>query len=63
MPSLEEGANGADIAARFKRPVKRHHDPNGGDTPSEDEPREIIEAYNGLEKTNAGADRTMIPGS
>ena len=49
---LEEGAAGADIKARFKELVKRHHpDANGGDRTSEDKLREIIEAYNYLKKT------------
>ena len=50
--SLEDGATGADIKARFKELAKRHHpDANGGDRTSEDKLREIIEAYNDLEKT------------
>jgi curved DNA-binding protein CbpA len=49
---LEEGAQRAEIKARFKELVKRHHpDANGGDRGSEDRLREIIEAYNYLKKT------------
>jgi len=49
---LEEGARRAEIKARFKELVKRHHpDANGGDRGSEDRLREIIEAYNYLKKT------------
>ena len=49
---LEDGAARADIKARFKELVKRHHpDANGGDRTSEDKLREIIEAYNYLKKT------------
>ena len=46
---LEEGAERAEIKARFKLLVKRHHpDANGGDRSSEDKLREIIQAYNYL---------------
>ena len=46
---LEEGAERAEIKARFKLLVKRHHpDANGGDRASEDKLREIIDAYNYL---------------
>jgi hypothetical protein len=46
---LEFGATLADIKARFKALVKRHHpDANGGDRSSEDRLREIIQAYNYL---------------
>ena len=39
----------AEIKARFKELVKRHHpDANGGDRGTEDKLREIIEAYNYL---------------
>ena len=39
----------ADIKARFKLLVKRHHpDANGGDRTCEDKLREIIQAYNYL---------------
>jgi len=46
---LEADAKRADIKARFKTLVKRHHpDANGGDRSSEDRLREIIQAYNYL---------------
>ncbi len=46
---LENGASKADIKMRFKALVKRHHpDANGGDRSSEDQLREIIQAYNYL---------------
>ena len=46
---LEGDAKRADIKARFKVLVKRHHpDANGGDRTSEDQLREIIQAYNYL---------------
>ena len=46
---LEADAKRADIKARFKMLVKRHHpDANGGDRGSEDPLREIIPAYNYL---------------
>jgi len=46
---LEADAKRADIKARFKMLVKRHHpDANGGDRGSEDTLREIIQAYNYL---------------
>jgi DnaJ-like protein len=46
---LEADAQRADIKARFKVLVKRHHpDANGGDRTSEDRLREIIQAYNYL---------------
>ena len=46
---LEADAKCADIKARFKVLVKRHHpDANGGDRTSEDRLREIIQAYNYL---------------
>ena len=46
---LEANAKRADIKARFKVLVKRHHpDANGGDRGSEDQLREIIQAYNYL---------------
>src|SRR5262245_40460003 len=51
---LEEGAERAEIKARFKVLVKRHHpDANGGDRASEDKLREIIQAYNYLKSTGA----------
>ena len=46
---LEADAKSADIKARFKLLVKRHHpDANGGDRTCEDKLREIIQAYNYL---------------
>jgi hypothetical protein len=46
---LEADAKRADIKARFKMLVKRHHpDANGGDRGSEARLREIIQAYNYL---------------
>ena len=46
---LEGDAQRADIKARFKVLVKRHHpDANSGDRGSEDRLREIIQAYNYL---------------
>jgi hypothetical protein len=46
---LEADAKRADIKARFKLLVKRHHpDANGGDRGSEAQLREIIQAYNYL---------------
>ena len=46
---LEPDAKRADIKAKFKVLVKRHHpDANGGDRGSEDQLREIIAAYNYL---------------
>jgi curved DNA-binding protein CbpA len=46
---LEADAERADIKAKFKVLVKRHHpDANGGDRTSEDRLREIIQAYNYL---------------
>jgi hypothetical protein len=46
---LEGNAKKADIKAKFKMLVKRHHpDANGGDRASEEQLREIIAAYNYL---------------
>jgi hypothetical protein len=46
---LEADAKRTDIKAKFKVLVKRHHpDANGGDRGSEDQLREIIQAYNYL---------------
>jgi DnaJ domain len=46
---LEGDAARADIKAKFKVLVKRHHpDANGGDRGSEEQLREIIQAYNYL---------------
>lgn len=48
---LPEAATKAEIKARFKELVKRHHpDANGGDRGSEDKLREIIQAYNYLKQ-------------
>lgn len=48
---LAEGADRAQIKARFKQLVKRHHpDANGGDKRSENKLREIIQAYNYLKQ-------------
>jgi DnaJ domain len=48
---LEADAKRADIKARFKTLVKRHHpDANGGDRGSEARLREIIAAYNYLKR-------------
>jgi DnaJ-domain-containing protein 1 len=47
--NLEDHATKAEIKARFKDLVKRHHpDRNGGDRRSEDKLREVIQAYNYL---------------
>jgi len=49
---LEPDAKRADIKAKFKVLVKRHHpDANGGDRTSEDRLRGIIQAYNYLKST------------
>jgi curved DNA-binding protein CbpA len=46
---LEASATGAEIKARYKLLVKRHHpDANGGDRSLEDRLREIIQAYSYL---------------
>ncbi len=46
---LEGEATTAEIKARFKELVKRHHpDANGGDRATEERLREIIQAYNYL---------------
>lgn len=48
---LHEEATPAEIKARFKLLVKRHHpDGNGGDRTSEDKLREVIQAYNYLKQ-------------
>jgi curved DNA-binding protein CbpA len=48
---LADGVDRAQIKARFKELVKRHHpDANGGDKRSEDKLREIIQAYNYLKQ-------------
>lgn len=44
--SLDVGATAAEIKARYKELVKRHHpDANGGDRSTEDRLREVIQAY------------------
>ena len=49
---LEVGADKAEIKAKFKQLVKRHHpDANNGDRGTEDKLREIIQAYNYLKTT------------
>lgn len=46
---LDEQATGADVKARYKLLVKRHHpDANGGDRSLEERLREIIQAYSYL---------------
>ena len=46
---LDETADGAEVKARYKALVKRHHpDANGGARESEDKLREIIQAYSYL---------------
>jgi DnaJ domain len=51
---LEEGVGKAEIKARFKTLVKRHHpDVNGGDKATEEKLREIIQAYNYLKSVGA----------
>jgi hypothetical protein len=46
---LEVGVSAAEVKARFKELVKRHHpDANGGDRSSEGLLREVIQAYNYL---------------
>lgn len=49
--NLEHTATAAEVKARFKELVKRHHpDANGGDRRFEDKLREIIQAYNYLKQ-------------
>ncbi len=49
---LDEKATGADIKARYKELVKRHHpDANGGDRGSEDRFRDVIQAYRVLKQS------------
>jgi hypothetical protein len=51
---LPDGADRAQIKARFKALVKLHHpDANGGDKRSENKLREIIQAYNYLKQAGA----------
>jgi len=48
---LPDDSSKAEIKARFKELVKRHHpDSNGGDRGAEDKLREVIQAYNYLKK-------------
>lgn len=48
---LPDTASAAEIKARFKTLVKRHHpDGNGGDRASEDKLREVIQAYKYLKQ-------------
>jgi hypothetical protein len=52
---LELDVTAADIKAKFKLLVKRHHpDANGGDRAFEDKLREIIQAYNYLKSVHFG---------
>src|SRR5262249_20670148 len=52
---LEGDVTAADIKAKFKLLVKRHHpDANGGDRACEDKLREIIQAYNYLKSVHFG---------
>lgn len=52
---LEHDVSAADIKAKFKLLVKRHHpDANGGDRACEDRLREIIQAYNYLKSVHFG---------
>ena len=52
---LELDVTAADIKAKFKLLVKRHHpDANGGDRACEDKLREIIQAYNYLKSVHFG---------
>ena len=54
MPSTTFGADKAEIKAKFKLLVKRHHpDANNGDRGTEDKLREIIQAYNYLKSVGA----------
>jgi DnaJ-class molecular chaperone len=51
---LDAGADRAEIKAKFKLLVKRHHpDANNGDRATEDKLREIIQAYNYLKSVGA----------
>ncbi|AWC22245.1 J domain-containing protein [Aminobacter sp. P9b] len=48
---LDSKATGADIKARYKELVKRHHpDANGGDRGSEDRFRDVLQAYRVLKQ-------------
>lgn len=49
---LGNDATGADIKARYKELVKRHHpDANGGDRGSEDRFRDVVQAYRVLKQS------------
>lgn len=49
---LDDKATGAEIKARYKELVKRHHpDANGGDRGSEDRFRDVIQAYRVLKQS------------
>ncbi len=51
MLGLDTNATGADIKARYKELVKRHHpDANGGDRGSEDRFRDVLHAYRVLKQ-------------
>src|SRR6267154_1298862 len=53
-PEPQRTVRKAEIKARFKILVKRHHpDANGGDRATEDKLREIIQAYNYLKSVGA----------
>lgn len=53
--SLDVGATAAQVKARYKDLVKRHHpDANGGDRSTEDRLIEIIQAYNYLKSVGMG---------
>ena len=48
---LDQSAGKAEVKARFKQLVKRHHpDANGGDKAAEEKLREVIQAYNYLKQ-------------
>jgi len=52
---LDPKATGAEIKARYKQLVKRHHpDSNGGDRGSEDRFREVVQAYRVLKQAGLG---------
>lgn len=49
---LPETATGAEVKARYKELVKRHHpDANGGDRGSEDRLRDVLQAYKVLKQS------------
>ncbi|MFU0506057.1 J domain-containing protein [Pseudaminobacter sp. NGMCC 1.201702] len=52
---LTTKATGADVKARYKELVKRHHpDANGGDRGSEDRLRDVLQAYRVLKRAGLG---------